>query len=138
MKGNEWRLRIVEVLRCSWIYYILVTVILATAVDWTGAKNERLMYLMGMAGTLEYQDPRENVLYFEQNISLHPQDALTWRLLGVSYYNLGDYSQAERCFGRAFQFSAGSAQDAGLIDLARATRAGRPPELLSISSSPAP
>ena len=106
------------VFRYSGTYYLLITILLFSCVDWTGVKKERLSYLMGMAMMRGFEDPVDSFLFADLNAELSPADPVAWKLLGVTYYNLGRYRQATKCFQKAAQLAPGSAEIAGLIGLA--------------------
>jgi len=119
---------ILKLTRPAGIYYLLIVVLLLVIVDRKSMLESRRLYLAGIAVNRGFADDRDNLLYLEYEAIKNPSKASAWVKLGVGYYNLGNYRQAEHFFRKALSLEPGSQDIQRYLGLALAGKRGEHPE----------
>ena len=119
---------IFKLMRYSGIYYLLIAGLLFVTVDRQGMIEARRLYLAGIAANRGFKDDRDNLLYLEYQAVKKPSDSAAFTMLGMGYFNLGDYAQAEQCFRQALRLDPASKDIQQYLELAIAGMWGKRPE----------
>jgi cytochrome c-type biogenesis protein CcmH/NrfG len=121
--------QILKLIRYSGIYYLLIVGLLFLTVDRKGMLEIRRQYLAGIAANQDFEEDWDNLLFLEYDAIKSPADFAALYMLGIGYFNVKDYRQAERFFRKAQRLKPKSKEVQRCLELALVGKRGEKPEI---------